>query len=148
MNFKPPFILFMLTTLCWGEGIASEKVQVIYHIGTADPHQQQAAILNIENHLVDIRAKQLLAKIKILMDREGSLFFKRAADEPQFRKQLVALHQQGVQVLLEESALSAQEKSEYRQLINQLNVEWVDHAVLSLVNLQQQGYAYIPYVAR
>lgn len=149
MRLAALFWLFLVTPFSHGEawGGSSPEVQAVYHISTADHHRQYIALLNIENHLSDLREQGDKASIRVLLEGDGVTLMVRAAQEPQLQQKIHRLRSRGVRFLIEAGSLLQRGLEAERDLMAISSDDLVENGILTLVDLQQQGYAYIPYAA-
>lgn len=136
--------LLLLPSLLW----AGAPVQVVYHIATKDAHQQHIALLNLENHLQDLGERQREAEIKVLLEGEGISLLVRAIEEPRLQQRVIALQRAGVTFLVGGDSIKQQGIDPQKDLFQSAVSTLVDNSMLTLVTLQQQGFAYIPYTTR
>ncbi len=131
---------------------ANEQAQTVdravYHVAVSDRHHQNFALLNLENQLLDLQQRGRTATIKVILEDEGVSLLVMAASEQALLRRMERLSDQGVQFLVE-----AAEKSRLRSTLPVVgrvitDESWIDNAILTLVILERQGYAYIPYVTR
>ncbi|MBT3309541.1 MAG: hypothetical protein HOL04_05460 [Gammaproteobacteria bacterium] len=138
-------LIAFLPTMSMAQG---ERVQVVYHIATADHYRQHIALLNLENHLVDIKEQQADATIKVLLEGDGVLLFSRALYEAHLQQRIVSLRRNGVLFLLGMDSVQQRGLDLKQDLLGSAVDEVVESGILTLINLQQQGFAYVPYVSR
>ncbi len=127
---------------------AGAEQRVVYHIATADQRQQQIALLNLENHLDELSELGQRGTIKVLLEGEGVELFAKALERPRIQQRILSLHRKGVRFVLGQNSLKQQGLELRRDLLTHAVDQVVENGVLELVKLQQQGYAYIPYLAR
>lgn len=140
--------------LLWGlslslqSGAEEPPIQVVYHIATDEVHRQQIALLNLENHLMDLAEQKRQATIKVLLEGGGVSLLSRALRDPRLQQRMISLHRKGVELLLGRDSVERQGLELERDLFRGTVDEVVENSILTLVALQQQGFAYIPYVTR
>jgi intracellular sulfur oxidation DsrE/DsrF family protein len=121
---------------------------VVYHIATADQRQQQIALLNLANHLDELREQGRRGQIKVLLEGDGVELFVLALESPRIQQQILSLHRKGVRFVMAQGSLKRKGLELQHDLLSHVVDQVVDNGVLELVRLQQQGYAYIPYIER
>ncbi len=148
MRLAPLFWLLLVAPFSYGEGRAqSSEVLAVYHISTPERQRQHIALLNIENHLADLREHQVEASIRLLLEGDGVTLLVRAAQEPLLQQKIHRLRSRGVQILVGKGSLLQRGLEVERDLMAIGSGDLIENGILTLVKLQQQGYAYIPYVA-
>lgn len=139
------FGLLLVAPLSHGGGQSLPEVLAVYHISTAEPYRQHIALLNIENHLSDLREQGVEASIRVLLEGDGVTLMVRAAQEPMLQQKIHRLRSRGVRFLVGENSLLQRGLAVERDLMAIGSGDLVENGILTLVDLQQQGYAYIPY---
>ena len=124
-------------------------VLVAYHLSTADEHRQQIALLNMKNHIEDLREQGKSASIKMVLDGDGVALLMRAQQQLQVQQLLKRLRSQGVDFLAERQPLQSADADwgGWEEALRLVEGRLIESSILTLVELQQQGYAYLPYPA-
>lgn len=146
-------LLFLLAWVIspqgWAEVGKPADVRVAYHLSTADEHRQQIALINLKNHLEDLYGQGKSFSIKVVLDSGGVALLVHAQQRLQIQQQLKRLRLQGVDFLVERQPLQNTDADwgGWEEALRLVEGELIESGILKLVELQQQGYAYIPYPA-
>ena len=127
---------------------ADDQLLVVYHIATASERRQHIALRNLENYFLELEEQGEQATVKVLLEGDGVSLLNKAIENPYLQQRILGLHRDGAQFVVGRESVERRGFDLERDLLTQPVYQVVDNGILALVNLQQQGYAYTPYLAR
>jgi intracellular sulfur oxidation DsrE/DsrF family protein len=136
-KIKQCFAVLMLSLLCSGYAYA-EKQKLVIQVSTADPQVQQIALNNAVNVQTELGIDNVDVEIVAYGPGLGMLTDKSGQAE-----RVTSLAMQDIKFSACANTMAKMEKKSGKKPVLLEGVEVVPAGVLRIMELQQQGYAYI-----
>jgi intracellular sulfur oxidation DsrE/DsrF family protein len=115
--------------------------KVVYQINNGDVKQQDAALRNIQNHMVAVGADKI--EVVVVLFGDGLDLLKRAQKDMDLQARILGLKEQNVKFDICKNTLTARKIDYQTELFDAKAEDIVPSGAAEIAHLQQHGYIYM-----